>query len=77
MAGGVEVEGATAPEASPGDVTAIRLWNLLATGSGGIDFAGLELAAEWLGVTDIDGLLTRLAVIRTHKPAKAGDELET
>ena len=42
--------------------------NLLATGTGGLDWAGLPAVAEWLGVTDLDGLLTRLEVIKMHRP---------
>jgi hypothetical protein len=48
------------------DAAAIRCWNLLATGHGGIDLGGLELAMQWLGITDVDGLLHRLYLIRTH-----------
>ena len=67
---GVQFEGDTAQASHAGaqDVAALKAWNLLANGSGGIDFAGLPLVAEWLDITDIDGLLTRLAVIRTYKP---------
>lgn len=50
---------------------AMRCWNLLANGMGGIDWAGLPLAVEWLGVTDVDGLIHRLQVIKAHKPPDA------
>lgn len=50
------------------DSAAIRCWNFLATGQGGIDLSRLELAMEWLGITDVDGLMQRLYVIRTHRP---------
>lgn len=39
----------------------------LANGMGGIDWAGLPLVVEWLGITDIDGLLHRITVIKSHK----------
>lgn len=40
--------------------------SLLKTGSGGIDWNGLPLIAGWMGITDIDGLIERLAVILQH-----------
>lgn len=45
---------------------AIRVWNLLANGHGGIDWSGLPLVTELLGIDDIDGLILRLQVIKTH-----------
>lgn len=45
--------------------------DLLANGMGGLDWAGLPLVASWLGVTDLDGLLARLEVIKLHRPAEA------
>lgn len=53
---------------------AIRVWNLLCDGNGGLDFSGLPLVVEWLGVTDVDGLLHRLAVIKTHDPRRPASE---
>lgn len=53
------------------DAAAIRCWNLLSTGQGGIDLGQLELAMEWVGLnhaSDVDGLLHRLYLIRTHTP---------
>lgn len=53
------------------DAAAIRCWNLLSTGQGGIDLGRLDLAMEWLGLnheSDVDGLLHRLYLIRTHTP---------
>ena len=47
---------------------AFRAYSLLSNGMGGLDWAGLPLVCEWLGVTDVDGLLHRLAVIKAHKP---------
>lgn len=49
------------------------MWNLLATGDGGIDWAGLPLVAGLMGIDDIDGLLLRLQVIKTY--ARKKDEI--
>lgn len=46
----------------------MRAFNLLHNGMGGLDWAGLPLVVELLGVTDIELLLVRLQVIREHKP---------
>lgn len=46
---------------------AIQAHNLLANGMGGIDWAGLPYACAWLGIDDVDGLMTRLLVIKTHR----------
>lgn len=54
------------------DLQAIRAWNFLATGAGGIDWAGLPVVVELLGVDDVEQLLERLYVIRTHKPPEGG-----
>ena len=35
---------------------------------GGIDWAGLGLVVEHLGIADLDGLIHRLQIIKTHKP---------
>ena len=50
------------------DSQAIRAWNLLANGMGGLDWSGLPYACAHLGITDIDGLITRLQIIKGHKP---------
>lgn len=47
---------------------AIRIWNLLTDGNGGLNLAGLPLVAEWLGIADLDGLMTRLETIKGHRP---------
>lgn len=44
--------------------------NLLKTGAGGLDWAGLPLVAGLLGITDVDGLFERITVIITHRPEK-------
>ncbi len=46
---------------------------LLANGMGGIDWAGLPVVCELLGVGDVEGLLQRLATIKTwRRPDIAG-----
>lgn len=45
---------------------AIRVWNL----AGGLDFAGLEVAAEIYGVTDLEVLIAQLAVIHDKQQAE-------
>lgn len=52
------------------DHAALRAWNLLGNGMGGIDWAGLPYVAAWLGITNVDGLMQRLSVIKHHKPPK-------
>lgn len=47
---------------------ALAAWRLLANGHGGIEWAGLEVVVELLGVRDVEGLVRRLGVIRTHRP---------
>lgn len=40
---------------------------LLANGMGGIDWAGLPLICGLLGIEDVEGLVMRLGIIKTHK----------
>lgn len=47
---------------------AIEAWNLLANGTGGFDWTGLPFVCELLGVRDVEDLLHRLKVIKTHRP---------
>lgn len=65
---GIQYEGEEAPEATPQDLLALRAWRLLGNGMGGIDWAGLPIVAELLGVTDPERLIEQLLVIRAHKP---------
>ena len=39
-------------------------WSFLHTGQGSLDWAGLPVVVEYLGITDVEGLLTRLQVIK-------------
>jgi hypothetical protein len=49
-------------------MAAIKGWNLLANGSGGIDWAGLQLVVALLGVADVEAFVDALLVIKTHRP---------
>lgn len=46
------------------------MWNYLHNGAGGFDWAGLPMVCGLLGIEDIEGLMNRLLVIKTHKPPK-------
>lgn len=46
------------------------MWNFLANGSGGLDWAGLPVVSELLGVQDPEGLLWRLMAIKRHRPRR-------
>lgn len=46
----------------------MRAWNLLANGMGGFDWQGLPIVCTMLGVRDVEMLIERLLVIKTHKP---------
>lgn len=50
------------------------MFNALANGMGGLDWAGLPLVCAWMGVEDVDGLVQRLLVIKTHKPPDQNKE---
>lgn len=46
----------------------MRVARMLANGMGGMDWAGLPLAMAIHGATDVEGLVHRLTVIKTHRP---------
>lgn len=46
----------------------MHAYNLLANGSGGIDWAGLPLICEYLGITEIEPLIHAIGVIKSHEP---------
>ncbi|HEY1395972.1 hypothetical protein [Roseateles sp.] len=50
------------------------MFNLLSNGMGALDWSGLPLVVQHFGITDVEGLLDRLEVIRQHKPSKSPDE---
>jgi hypothetical protein len=41
---------------------------------GGIDWSGLPLVCDWLGVDDVDDLMYRLGVIKAYKPPKDNED---
>lgn len=47
---------------------------MLANGMGGLDWAGLPLVVELLGIDDVDTFLQRLMTIKTYRPDKEEDE---
>ncbi|MBP7423854.1 MAG: hypothetical protein KA806_10515, partial [Sulfuritalea sp.] len=69
-AAGVEYDGETLPALSDAEHLAFKVASLLKTGTGGLNWAGLPLIAGWLGCTDPDGLLERLAVIALYQKPK-------
>lgn len=71
MQAGVEYEGEATPQHGDADRIAIRAFNLLANGMGGLNWAGLDTVVAYLGITDLDDLICRLEVIRTHKPPES------
>lgn len=66
-------EGNAEPQPTDDETMALTVFNILKNGQGGIDFAGLPLVTQWLGVEDVAGLLQRLVVIKSYrKPADRG-----
>lgn len=53
---------------------ALNAAQMLATDAGGIDWAGLPLVAEYLGVTDVDGLMHGLQTIRTWQQQQRAEQ---
>lgn len=62
---GIQHDDAPQPDAM--DTLAITAYNLLRTGMGGLDWAGLPLVCEYLGVRDLEGLLWRLEAIQHYR----------
>jgi len=49
---------------------AIRIFNGLCDSMGAINWAGFELLAERFGISNVEGLIDRLLVIKSHEPPK-------
>jgi hypothetical protein len=60
----------------PEDAAAIRAWNALNNGMGGIDWAGLPMVCAMLEVENVETLVERMLVIKGHKPPKDDDKSE-
>lgn len=50
----------------------MHVFNLLADGMGGVNWSGLPLICGWLGLTDVEGLMQRLSVIKLHRKPEKG-----
>lgn len=75
---GVQYDGEDPPEATHDEAMAIRIFNALSNGMGGVDWSGLPLWVAHFGITDITGLLHRLLVIKGHRrPDDAAAEPDT
>jgi hypothetical protein len=61
-------------ERTEADDHAIKAWNILANGSGGLDFSGLPYVVARFGIKDVAGLIDRLEVIKNHKPPEGLDQ---
>ena len=64
------IEQDTPPELDEMDRAALRVFMLLANGTGGIDWHGLPTACEYVGVCDVEGLLWRIEAIQQWRPPK-------
>jgi hypothetical protein len=67
------VPGQEPEELLPHNALAIKAWNFLSNGMGGMDAAGLPFVCEWLGFEDPELLAEALLCIRLHG-AKKSDE---
>lgn len=52
---------------------AIRVFNGLTNGMGGLDWAGLPLLCAYHCVNDVEGLMHRLLVIKSHRKQDDAD----
>lgn len=46
---------------------ALHIYALAANGMGSVDWQSVPMLAAWFGVSDVEGLMHRLAVIRLHR----------
>lgn len=58
------------------DLQALQVWRLVSNGMGGMDAGWLPYAVALHDVDDVAGLLRRLTIIKTHRPAKDGERPE-
>lgn len=53
---------------SDSNALAIRIWNALCNGMGGLDWSGLPLQVELHGVQDVEALCDALLRIKLYRP---------
>lgn len=70
---GIQYRGEAPPQPCDADLLALRVWNMLSNGMGGMDWAGLQLAVAMFGIVDVEGLIDRLLLIKAYKPPEQGD----
>ena len=47
------------------------VFNILSTGMGGISWDGLDTLVALYGIDDVEGLISRLIVIKLHTPKES------
>lgn len=67
---GIQYEGEEPPAPTALSNLAFDAFNHLSNGAGGIDWAGLGVVVELLGVADVERLVHDLQVIRHHRPER-------
>lgn len=58
------------PQATPLELLYLEAFAYLSNGMGGIDWAGLPIVAETLGLSDTEALMHALKTIKTYAPPK-------
>lgn len=58
---------------SDANAVAILVWNALANGMGGLDWAGLDIQVALHGIEDVEALCDALLVIKTRRHRKDED----
>lgn len=61
-------EGEQEPKTTAQDRQAVQVFNATANGSGGIDWQAVPLFAAFFGAHDVEGLIERLLVLKSHRP---------
>jgi hypothetical protein len=67
---GVVWEGEAPPEPNASTLEAIRVWNFIADGMGGVRWDALPLALEFNRVPDAEETIVRLLLIKSHNPKR-------
>jgi hypothetical protein len=69
-------QGDAPPACSREDLQALEVWRLVSNGMGGMDAAWLPYAVALHEVDDVEGLIRRLTLIKSHRPNKSGETSE-